>query len=548
MAVNDKQDHLPQPASSRRPFPHHLPQHERPFSEYPTEPWQPARPDALRPTSRIPRLLVWLLFLLAFGSLAASLMMALGAGYAIYRSETIFPGVNVSGLDVGGLPQETAVATLQAAWDAQTLTLAVGDETRALPRPALGFRLDAPATVAIAHEQGRSGASWRIFWENDGRFPVEPVWGFDRAAAEQTLRALAANVDRPAQEARLEFKDGRFSALPGQSGRQLDQPAALALLEQGGAALLRNGRLDLPLNPVQPTLNDLSAIAEQANNRLTAVLAIRAYDPIRDEAITWSLPPETWADWLVVDPEAVAAGQFDWSIDPAQATAYLQTQSADLGEGRYVMAEEGGTAVAQAISAQTPAISLRVYHRPRQHIVQSGDTLAAIGRAYGIPYPWIQQANPTLGPLSIGQSITIPSPDDLIPLPVVENKRIIVSIAQQRAWVYEDGALKWEWPASTGIADSPTAPGVFQIQSHELNAYAGNWDLWMPHFLGIYRPVPTSNFMNGFHGFPTRSGSQLLWTGDLGRPVTYGCVLLSSQNAELLYNWAENGVIVEIQP
>jgi lipoprotein-anchoring transpeptidase ErfK/SrfK len=66
--------------------------------------------------------------------------------------------------------------------------------------------------------------------------------------------------------------------------------------------------------------------------------------------------------------------------------------------------------------------------------------------------------------------------------------------------------------------------------------------------MGIYRPVPTSEFMNGFHGFPTRGGSQLLWTGSLGRPVTYGCILISSENAQTLYNWAETGVIVEIQP
>jgi lipoprotein-anchoring transpeptidase ErfK/SrfK len=65
--------------------------------------------------------------------------------------------------------------------------------------------------------------------------------------------------------------------------------------------------------------------------------------------------------------------------------------------------------------------------------------------------------------------------------------------------------------------------------------------------MGIYRPVPTSDFMNGFHGFPTRSGRELLWTGDLGHEVTYGCVLLSSENADLLFNWAEEGVVVEIQ-
>jgi lipoprotein-anchoring transpeptidase ErfK/SrfK len=114
-------------------------------------------------------------------------------------------------------------------------------------------------------------------------------------------------------------------------------------------------------------------------------------------------------------------------------------------------------------------------------------------------------------------------------------------------WAYENGAVKWEWPVSTGITSSPAAPGIFQIQSHDLNAYAANWDLWMPHFMGIYRPVPTSDFMNGFHGFPTRNGSTLLWTDDLGHRVTYGCILISSDNAITLYDWAEEGVVVEIQ-
>jgi hypothetical protein len=39
----------------------------------------------------------------------------------------------------------------------------------------------------------------------------------------------------------------------------------------------------------------------------------------------------------------------------------------------------------------------------------------------------------------------------------------------------------------------------------------------------------------------------LLWQGDLGHKVTYGCVLVSSTNAALLYDWADEGVVVEIQ-
>jgi lipoprotein-anchoring transpeptidase ErfK/SrfK len=207
------------------------------------------------------------------------------------------------------------------------------------------------------------------------------------------------------------------------------------------------------------------------------------------------------------------------------------------------------TAVTEAIKNQQENISLRIYQAPSQYVVQAGDTFAGIGRKMGMPYPWIQAANPGIGDaLSVGQSITIPSPDDLLPYPIVEGKRVVVSISQQRAWVYEDGALKWEWLASTGIASSPTAPGVFQIQTHESNAYAANWDLWMPNFMGIYQPAPNVEFMNGFHGFPTRDGANLLWTNNLGTPVTYGCILLSNENAAQLYEWAEQGVIVEILP
>jgi len=54
--------------------------------------------------------------------------------------------------------------------------------------------------------------------------------------------------------------------------------------------------------------------------------------------------------------------------------------------------------------------------------------------------------------------------------------------------------------------------------------------------------------MNGFHGFPTSGDRQLLWTSSLGAPVTFGCILLSTDNALTLYRWAEEGIVVEISP
>ncbi len=87
--------------------------------------------------------------------------------------------------------------------------------------------------------------------------------------------------------------------------------------------------------------------------------------------------------------------------------------------------------------------------------------------------------------------------------------------------------------------------GIFQIKSHYLNAYASRWDLYMPHFMGIYDA--TSYLENGIHGLPLLSSGVRLWGNVLGRPASYGCIILTLQAAEELFHWADEGVVVEIQ-
>jgi lipoprotein-anchoring transpeptidase ErfK/SrfK len=136
----------------------------------------------------------------------------------------------------------------------------------------------------------------------------------------------------------------------------------------------------------------------------------------------------------------------------------------------------------------------------------------------------------------------------LVPLPVVRGKRIIIGLEDQTLQAIEKGELKWEWPISSGLPSSPTSVGVFQVQKHEENAFAAIWDLYMPKFLAIYEPIPESDFFNGIHGFPWRGEQQLLWVNQLGQPATFGCVMISTENAELLFDWADDGTIVHIQP
>jgi len=478
-----------------------------------------------------------------------TVVAAIGSVVLLANSPIIFPGVTVLDVPVGAQTRADAVAALQSAWEQEYIALAAADAQWDVTPANLGITLDVAATIDRAYGYGRSRDTWQEIIANRGQVAVPPAWQIDMIVAEAFLQAKADELVVPAQNAKIEIVNGRVVTIPAVPGQAVDMLATTMRLGQEGIQVVENGRLDLMTVSIPAEVTDVSALAEQASALLTTSVSVRAYDPVTDDAFTCVVSPAVWGNWLTLDVDPVNQTQFNWTLDAETARLFFDERTAAVGGNRFLDAEDAVTAVATAIQSKQTDVSLRLYHQEQTHIVQSGETIAGIGRDYGMPYPWIQAANPTIGDaLSVGQSIIIPSPDVMLPLPVVENKRIVVSISQQKAWVYENGALKWEWLASTGVDSSPTAPGVFQIQTHEPNAYAGNWNLWMPNFMGIYRPVPNSDFMNGFHGFPTRDGANLLWTNNLGTKVTYGCILLSNENVAQLYTWADEGVVVEILP
>jgi hypothetical protein len=287
---------------------------------------------------------------------------------------------------------------------------------------------------------------------------------------------------------------------------------------------------------------DVSAAAAEAEALLGGNIAVEAHDPLRDESASWVLGREEIGSWLVIrnSPQGPEV-----SVDRDRLLATVDGLSDSLGEGRFLQREAVAEQVEKALGSEG-SVAARVYHPSREHVVQPGDSLLEIGWANDIPHWYIEEANPFLKTqgLQVGQRITIPSPDVLLPLPLVPDKRILISIPEQRLRTFYRGEQIGQYVISTGVEDSPTMPGVFQVRTHELNAYASRWDLYMPHFLGIYEASP--GFMNGIHGLPMLSSGRRLWAGALGRPASYGCIIMELEAAEELYEWAEDGVVVEI--
>lgn len=520
-----------------------------PVSEQPTSYWEPDRvvtAAAPRRSGNFWRRFLLLILLVAF----VTTMGALLGSYALFaQSDTIFPAVSAVGINLGGLTQEQAATALAQAAQSPTVQVQAGNSEQLFSLAELGYTLDTAAMADEAYRRGRSQSDWR---EIPLAFllglEVTARWQFDETKAQTTLDELAQQVHIPPIPPDLVYVSGQVEMTNGQPGSRLDVAAALTWLQQQSPATLTGMTLNLPMVPETAESGPIAEQAAAANQHLRQTLTVTAYDPIQDEQLTWEIPPETWNQWVIAQRNPETAIGFDFSLASNAVQDYFLLKDGTLSATQTVKVGDAAASLIAAYDAGHLEATVRIYHTEQEHIVQTGETLSSIARDFGMPYPWLQQANPGLDNLYAGQSILIPSPDVFLPLPVVENKRIIISINQQKMWAYENGSLKWEWVISTGIAESPTSPGVYQIQSHQENAYAGNWDLWMPYFMGIYRPVPTSDFMNGFHGFPTRGGSQLLWTNSLGRPVTYGCILVSNDNVMVLYDWAEEGVVVEIQP
>ena len=194
----------------------------------------------------------------------------------------------------------------------------------------------------------------------------------------------------------------------------------------------------------------------------------------------------------------------------------------------------------------TPVETVQTY------AVAAGDTLASIAARYGVS-PWVLAQVNNIGNPSLilpGQMLSIPASSALTSPAVATQpgvppaKAIIVDVSDQRAYVYENGGLKWTFVVSTGLPGADTWRGDFSIQSKLPVAYASTWDLQMPYWLGFYWAGP---LQNGFHALPILSNGIRLWAGLLGHPASYGCVILSDQDAQTLYYWAEIGTPVTVR-
>ncbi len=107
-----------------------------------------------------------------------------------------------------------------------------------------------------------------------------------------------------------------------------------------------------------------------------------------------------------------------------------------------------------------------------------------------------------------------------VTVPAAAGVVINVDKSTQRMTVTVDGAERYTWPVSTGLAGGPPN-GTYRPERLERS--------WYSHMFGM-APMPYSIF---FHGAYAIHGTTVI--SRLGRKASHGCVRLHPENAATLF-------------
>jgi tetratricopeptide (TPR) repeat protein len=246
--------------------------------------------------------------------------------------------------------------------------------------------------------------------------------------------------------------------------------------------------------------------------------------------------------------EALKAGDWPTAIQVLTEAHQLMPDYADLSAVVVEAYRRQGQAAIEVEDWTTAIKSLTEAHARRPGDPDLVDLLSTAYRERGIAWQEqgeLQQARADL------ESALVFVPDDQkakvhydeVMYILFPPKRIEIDISRQRFYAWLGDRLIYEFPTSTGLPGRDTASGHYEVLDKIPMAYSSIWRLQMPYWLGIYY---VGGVENGIHALPIRPDGSVMWGGLLGQKASYGCVILSTQAARLIYEWADIGTPVDI--
>jgi vancomycin resistance protein YoaR len=227
-------------------------------------------------------------------------------GFQFFYAGRIFPGVSVSGVNVGGLTQSAAaVKILQQITYPQNGKILLQEKETLLVTPAqLGLFLDPDTSAHAAYQVGRRGGPANGLSEQFEAWfsgiDVPPALIFDQRMAFSYLADQAKQIDQPTVETSIGLKGTDVVVQPGVTGRTLDVTGTLTLLSIQIQSL-RDGVVPLVVRETPPVIVDVSKQAALARGILSAPFKLTMPSGQPDQAGPWTFDPPTLAAMLAFE-------------------------------------------------------------------------------------------------------------------------------------------------------------------------------------------------------------------------------------------------------
>jgi tetratricopeptide (TPR) repeat protein len=324
---------------------------------------------------------------------------------------------------------------------------------------------------------------------------------------------------------------------------------------------------------------------EDWDRALEIVAIILSVDPSGEAVLRWALDTHMQYGQTLVQAEQMgeALEQFDQAValvpGDAEAQRWQEVTQMYMAGQEALVAEDWPTAIeilTQAHErmpeyADLSALVIEAYRRQGEAALEAGDWTVAIksltqardrsrddpelvnllATAYrnrGIA--WQEEGKLQEARTDLESALALLPDDeeartryDEVMYILFPPKRIEINLSTQRFYAWQGDQLVYKFLTSTGLPSRATAAGHFKVQSKIPNAYSSIWRLHMPYWLGIYY---VGRVENGIHALPIRPDGTVMWGGLLGQRASYGCIILSTQAARLIYEWAEIGTPVHI--
>ena len=363
------------------------------------------------------------------------------------------------------------------------------------------LRLGVGAVWAGQHQAARE-QFLTVLAEDDNNIAALLWLAFIAPSPQESLslvqQVLVRQPDHERAQAGLRWAQKRLQARPGEA------------TETGGSAALRY----MSPGEIQSHPESLAKSARRTLTPLPAIILISAalgLVAIGAAAFLFFLPPETLAAWLPAPVRSSSSA----AISPAVIEAAPAGRPGDKVESPVIDPLQPVAASEQIEPAVVDTAFLA------EDTLAEGQVVAESALAEP---PFL------VGPL-ISADTAEPAPVDeaiLAYKPAYPGEKWIeVNVTTQQVTAWEGNVPVMTFVASTGLPSTPTILGEYHIY----------WKLKSTLMVGPNYYLPDVPHTMYFYGSYALHGTY--WHSNFGQPMSHGCVNLSNENAQKLFEWAD---------